>query len=74
MQADLSVREALGLAMLRKVQRLAAIHDELDEIGAACCITASDLYLLESQGFIVDFDTFRAIDTLAAVDAEAVPA
>lgn len=74
MQADLSVKEALGVAMLRKVQRLAGIRDELVEMGWESFITAHDLLLLEDAGMMLDFETGRVVDTLAAVDAEAVPA
>ena len=74
MQADLSVREALGLAMVRRVTRLAAIRDELAAMGWESFISSHDLALLEDAGLLLDFDTGRVIDTLAVVDAEAVPA
>ena len=74
MQADLSVREALGVAMVRRVTRLAAIRDELAELGWESFISAQDLALLEDAGMMLDFETGRVVDTLAAVDAEAVPA
>lgn len=72
MQADLSVREALGLAMVRRVTRLAAIRDELVELGWESFIAAKDLALLEDHGFMLDFETGRVTDTTAVVDAEAV--
>ena len=72
MQADLSVKEALGVAMLRKVQRLAGIRDELVEMGWESFITAHDLLLLEDAGMMLDFETGRVTDTTAVVDAEAV--
>ena len=74
MQTDLNVTEALGLAMLRRVTRLAAIRDELAAMGWESFITAQDLALLEDHGFMLDFDTGRVIDTSAVVDAEAVTA
>lgn len=74
MQADLSVREALGVAMVRRVTRLAAIRDELAAMGWESFISSHDLALLEDAGLLLDFDTGRVIDTLAVVDAEAVPA
>ena len=74
MNADLSVREALGLAMVRRVTRLAAIRDELAAMGWESFISSHDLALLEDAGLLLDFDTGRVIDTLAVVDAEAVPA
>ena len=69
MQADLSVREALGLAMVRRVTRLAAIRDELADLGWESFIAPKDLALLEDHGFLLDFETGRVVDTLAAVDA-----
>ena len=69
MNADLSVREALGLAMVRRVTRLAAIRDELAELGWESFIAPKDLALLEDHGFMLDFETGRVVDTLAAVDA-----
>ena len=72
MNGDLSVREALGLAMVRRVTRLAAIRDELVELGWESFIAAKDLALLEDHGFMLDFETGRVTDTTAVVDAEAV--
>ena len=69
MQGDLSVREALGLAMVRRVTRLAAIRDELADLGWESFIAPKDLALLEDHGFLLDFETGRVVDTLAAVDA-----
>lgn len=63
MQTDFSVQDALGLAMLRRVTRLAQIRDELAAMGWESFITAQDLALLEDHGFVLDFDTARVIDT-----------
>ena len=69
MQTDLSVTEALGLAMLRRVERLAQIRDELAEMGWESFITSQDLALLEDHGFLLDFETGHVVDTLAGADA-----
>ena len=74
MLADLSVTEAVGKAYVRRIHRIAAIDAELDELGWRGLIAAQDLLLLEDNGFMLDFDSGRVVDTLAAVDAEVVPA
>lgn len=71
---DLNVTAACGVAMLRKVQRLSAIRSELAEVGWDGLITASDLFLLETMGFMLNFDDGSIIDTWTAVDAETVQA
>ena len=74
MNADMNVKQALGVAMVRRVQRLAGIRDELVEMGWESFISAHDLALLEDAGMMLNFETGRVIDTLTAVDGEAVPA
>lgn len=73
MNADLTIHEAVRAAMVRKLERLASMRDELDALQWLPFIQPHELYLLESEGFMLDFDTGRCVDTLAAVDAEAVP-
>ena len=57
------IPDALKAAIMRKISRLAGIHDELQAHGWAHFVTPSELYLLEAEGFIVDFDTGLCIDT-----------
>lgn len=65
----LRVPDALKMAIMRKISRLAGIHDELQAHGWTHIITTSELYLLEAEGFMVDFDTGLVVDTLAATGA-----
>lgn len=65
----LRVPDALKLAIMRKIHRLAGMHDELTQHGWAHMVTTSELYLLEAEGFIVDFDTGLVIDTHGEVTA-----
>ena len=74
MLADLSVTEAVGKAYVRRIHRIAAIDAELDELGWRGLIAAADLVLLEDNGFMLDFETGRVVDTTAVVNAEAVSA
>lgn len=73
MQTQLTITEAVGLAYVRKMQRLAAIRDELDELNWSGFICPRDLMLLEDHGYMLDFDTGLVIDTVGAVDAQVVP-
>ena len=63
----LRVPDALKVAIMRKISRLAGMNDELTRHGWAHFVTPSELYLLEAEGFMVDFDTGLAVDTLAEV-------
>ena len=65
----LRVPDALKVAIMRKVSRLAGMHDELQAHNWAHFVTPSELYLLEAEGFMVDFDTGLAVDTLAEVQS-----
>lgn len=73
----LSVMGALGVAIVRQRQRIAAIGAELDELrreGLHCPFTADELWRLESVGLLYDFATGDIIDTLTAIDGETVQA
>lgn len=61
------IPDALKLAIMRKIQRLAAMNDEPQAHNWAHFVRPSELYLLEAEGFMVDFDTGLAVDTLAEV-------
>ena len=65
----LRVPDALKVAIMRKISRLAGMNDELTRHGWAHFVTPSELYLLEAEGFMVDFDTGLAVDTLAEVQS-----
>lgn len=58
--ARLGVMQALGLAVLRKVERLAALHDlvqELERQELFCPYTPNELLLLEQNGLHFDATT-----------------
>ena len=57
------IPDALKAAIMRKIHRLAGMNEELTRHNWAHFVTPSELYLLEAEGFIVDFDTGLCIDT-----------
>lgn len=63
----LRIHDALRAAIMRKIFRLGDMREELDRAGWTHLVTASELYLLESEGFIVDFDSGLCVDTFAEV-------
>lgn len=63
----LRVPDALKAAIMRKISRLAGMRDELDKAGWTHIVTSSELYLLEAEGFVVDFDTGLCVDTFSEV-------
>ena len=67
----LRIHDAVKQAMLRKVERLAKMRDELDELQWLSFISPSDLMLLEDHGFLLDFDTGLCVDTWHAIDVQA---
>lgn len=64
MTEQLKIYDAVRTAMLRKVHRLAAMRDELDALGYLPFIQPHELYLLESEGFLLDFDSGLVTDTV----------
>lgn len=57
------IPDALKAAIMRKIHRLAGMNEELTRHNWGHFVTPSELYLLEAEGFIVDFDTGLCIDT-----------
>ena len=70
---ELRIHDAVAQAMLRKVTRLAQIHDELAEMNWLHFITPTELLLLEDNGFLLDFDSGLCLDTWHTVEVEAQP-
>lgn len=67
----LRIHDAVKQAMLRKVGRLAKLHEELAEMQWLPFITPSELLLLEDHGFLLDFDSGLCVDTWQAIDVQA---
>lgn len=53
----LRIPDALQLAMMRKIARLGALREAIERAGWSHIVTLSELYLLEAEGFTVDFDS-----------------
>ena len=62
-EQKMTIREALGQALVRKCKRLHGLNCELAEMQCAG-VTAPELYLLEAEGFMLDFDGLHVIDTV----------
>lgn len=61
----IGVMQALGLAMVRKAERLTAIQSELAELereNVFCPYTAAELWLLESVGLLYDLTTGEVLE------------
>lgn len=59
----LRIHDACRLAVMRKCGRMARMHSEIDELNYTGFITPAELWLLESTGFVLDFDTGLVQDT-----------
>ncbi len=62
MQDQLNIHDAVQAALLRKIHKLHKMNCELAEMEFSG-ITAQELWLLESTGFVLDFDTGLVTDS-----------
>lgn len=62
MNGQISIKTALQLARRRQEARIAQMKGELQELGFDGILDVVDLWLLEANGFVVDFDSGLAED------------
>lgn len=63
MQSGLTIHDALKAAILRKIDRLHRMQCDIADLNYQGFITPTELWLLESTGFMLDFDTGICTDT-----------
>lgn len=70
MNGQISIKDALQLARRRQEARIAQMKDELRDLGFEGVVDAGDLWNLEANGFLVDFDSGLVEDAWVELDVE----